>query len=386
MKVIKLLNLSNYRYFLFILLILTYIPLFSYFRELNLNGGHSFLTADWLINYKFGFANRGLIGTLIVSLSKSGTTLLNIITYSLIFFYILIFYFLQKTFNNKNQNLISYFLIFSPLAFLFPIYDSQGSFRKEILGILALFILTSSIKSKNYNLSLYASSIIYTIGIFSHSVNLFFLSTILFILYNFQKTKKYFDYILYILPSAFYILINLFLRPTEQKLTIIKNELCSYMYDLELENLCGYGSFDFITWDLNAHYLISQNYIINLNRDVYLFYIVLFLFSLVPYLFDKQAFQLFKMFLPLFVTFVPLFLIAIDWGRWLYIMSLCLLSIYLLSDKNIISSRLKYLLFLYPVAFRAEHCCNINFEFSFEYFLNNISYLFANFLSVIKLI
>ena len=158
------------------------------------------------------------------------------------------------------------------------------------------------------------------------------------------------------------------------------------MYDLELENLCGYGSFDFITWDLNAHYLISQNYIINLNRDVYLFYIVLFLFSLVPYLFDKQAFQLFKMFLPLFVTFVPLFLIAIDWGRWLYIMSLCLLSIYLLFDKNIISSRLKYLLFLYPVAFRAEHCCNIKFEFSFEYFLNNINYLFANFLSFIYLI
>ena len=152
MKVIKLLNLSNYRYFLFILLILTYIPLFSYYRELNLNGGHSFLSADWLINYKFGYVNRGLIGTLIVSLSKSGTTLLNLITYSLIFIYILIFYFLHKTFNNKNQNLISYFLIFSPLAFLFPIYDSQGSFRKEILGILALYILTSSINSKNYNL------------------------------------------------------------------------------------------------------------------------------------------------------------------------------------------------------------------------------------------
>ena len=148
MKVVKLLNLSNYRYFLFILLILTYIPLFSYYRELNLNGGHSFLTADWLINYKFGYINRGLIGTLFVSLSKSGTTLLNLITYSLILIYILIFYFLHKTFNNKNQNLISYFLIFSPLAFLFPIYDSQGSFRKEILGILALYILTSSINSK----------------------------------------------------------------------------------------------------------------------------------------------------------------------------------------------------------------------------------------------
>lgn len=101
MKVIKLLDISNYRNFLLIFLILTYIPLFSYFRELNLNGGHSFLTADWLINYKFGYVNRGLIGTLIVSLSKSGTTLLNIITYSLILIYVLIFYFLQKTFNKK---------------------------------------------------------------------------------------------------------------------------------------------------------------------------------------------------------------------------------------------------------------------------------------------
>ena len=169
MKVVKLLNLSNYRYFLFILLILTYIPLFSYYRELNLNGGHSFLTADWLINYKFGYINRGLIGTLFVSLSKSGTTLLNLITYSLILIYILIFYFLHKTFNNKNQNLISYFLIFSPLAFLFPIYDSQGSFRKEILGILALYILTSSINSKNYNLSLYIFNYLYNWNIFTFS-------------------------------------------------------------------------------------------------------------------------------------------------------------------------------------------------------------------------
>ena len=43
---------------------------FIKFKELNLNldGGHQWLTADWLINYNFGFIRRGMFGSFFINL------------------------------------------------------------------------------------------------------------------------------------------------------------------------------------------------------------------------------------------------------------------------------------------------------------------------------
>jgi uncharacterized membrane protein len=62
------LNKTTKNYLVFLILILLYIPLFKYYIFLNNNGGHSFMTADWLINYRFGYINRGLFGTLVLYL------------------------------------------------------------------------------------------------------------------------------------------------------------------------------------------------------------------------------------------------------------------------------------------------------------------------------
>ena len=51
------LNKTTKNYLVFFILILLYIPLFKYYIFLNNNGGHSFMTADWLINYRFGYIN-----------------------------------------------------------------------------------------------------------------------------------------------------------------------------------------------------------------------------------------------------------------------------------------------------------------------------------------
>ena len=122
------------KYYLFFGLSIFYFPLFKYYIFLNNNNGHTFLTSDWLINYNYGFIKRGLPGTIFLSLTKNPELLLDIISGSLIVIYLLIFYFLNKTYNIKNQTFISFILIISPATFLFPIYDSQGAFRKEIIG------------------------------------------------------------------------------------------------------------------------------------------------------------------------------------------------------------------------------------------------------------
>lgn len=370
---------------LFFILTLTYLPLFNYFKILNQNGGHSFMTADWLINYQFGYINRGLIGTFLISIFENGSSLLNFLTYFLVVVYLLIFYFLNKLFKKTSNKIITLTLIFSPAGFLFPIYDSQASFRKEIIGILGLFIFISAVNTKEFKKYLLVSSFIFTIGIFSHSVNLFFIPTVLLILYIYQKSRDIFDYLAFSIPAIIFVIINLYFKQSEQKLFEIKNNLCSKMSDLELQNLCGYGSFDFITWDLNAHYLITQNFIINQNRESYYIYILFFVFSLLPYLFEKNIFTLLKIFSLIGVSFIPLFLIAYDWGRWIHIMSICYLSIYLLSDKNIYKSRFKYILLLYPFLFRMEHCCDTYFEFSINYLHKNILYIYQNFKNLLTI-
>ena len=95
------------------------------------------MTADWLINYNHGFISRGLFGTFLINSFDRQESMLDFLSFLLITVYILIFYHISKIFNQSEQNFISLILIFSPATFLFNIYDSQGSFRKEILSILS---------------------------------------------------------------------------------------------------------------------------------------------------------------------------------------------------------------------------------------------------------
>ena len=64
------------------------------------------MTADWLINYNYGFINRGFIGTLFIIITNNPKILLDIISIVLISIYALIFYFLNKIFLSIKQNFL----------------------------------------------------------------------------------------------------------------------------------------------------------------------------------------------------------------------------------------------------------------------------------------
>ncbi len=335
------------------------------------------MTADWLINYNYGYLSRGLFGSLFINFFDNKEPMLDFLSFVLIIFYLLIFYFLSETFNEKKQNIISIILIFSPATFLFNIYDSQGSFRKEILGILALVILSSNIIKKN-NIKIYASGAIYTIAIFSHSVNLFILSTLIFVLFVKIGSRKLRHYILFVGSTIVNLFSYLILSNSEQELYRKKDLICKDLDSLGLNNLCGYGTFDFITWDLNAAFLITQNYVINENRNASYIYILLFFISLMPLLFDRVVFKEVKYYFFVGLSFVPLFLLAFDWGRWIYLISICFLIIYLTSDKNMKSNIFLYVFIIYPFIFRIEHCCNPMIHFDGNFIYKNFLYLISN--------
>ena len=362
---------------IFISLVLLYVPLFQYYVNLNNIGGHSFMTADWLINYNFGYINRGLFGTILLNIFDNKHSILNALSVILILVYLSIFYFLSLTFKTRKQNIISIVLIFSPATFLFNIYDSQGSFRKEIIGILAILSLSSYLYKKNNKL-IYLSSIVYSIGIFSHSVNLFFLITILIILFKFIKTNNLIHYLIFVIPTLLNFSFFFVFSNSENDLISKRDLMCLQLDKLDLANLCGYGAFDFLVLDLNAAYYITQNYVINENRSASYLYILLFLISIAPLLFDKNFYTNAKYYIIIAMSFIPLFIIAYDWGRWIYIMSICYLVIFLISEKNVLSINFAYLFIIFPIVFRIEHCCNPIFQLNLDYFLGNLTYLIKN--------
>ena len=379
------LNKTTKNCLVFLILILLYIPIFKYYIFLNNNGGHSFMTADWLINYRFGYINKGLFGTVVLFLFNDSNSILNFLSIGLISIYIAIFYYLTKTLNFMSQNIITYVLIFSPATFLFNIYDPEGSFRKEILGILSIFLLISATKNNSSKKYIVMSSIIYTIGIFSHSVNLFFLTTILLIIFKKINQKSVFTYLLFLIPTSINVIFHFLFSNSEQELYLKRDLMCLELEYLNLSNLCEGGTFYFLVWDLNAAYYLTQNFRINENRQASYIYILLYLLSILPLFFDKNSLNNLKYYLFINISFFPLFLIALDWGRWIYIMSICNLAIYLISEKNIVNSKVKFLLFLYPFLFRIEHM-RPSMEISYTSFLRtfsrNIDYLINNFISI----
>ena len=345
------LNKTTKNCLVFLILILLYIPIFKYYIFLNNNGGHSFMTADWLINYRFGYINKGLFGTVVLFLFNDSNSILNFLSIGLISIYIAIFYYLTKTLNFMSQNIITYVLIFSPATFLFNIYDPEGSFRKEILGILSIFLLISATKNNSSKKYIVMSSIIYTIGIFSHSVNLFFLTTILLIIFKKINQKSVFTYLLFLIPTSINVIFHFLFSNSEQELYLKRDLMCLELEYLNLSNLCEGGTFYFLVWDLNAAYYLTQNFRINENRQASYIYILLYLLSILPLFFDKNSLNNLKYYLFINISFFPLFLIALDWGRWIYIISICNLAIYLISEKNIVNSKVKFCYFYTPSYF-----------------------------------
>jgi len=351
---------------------LLYIPLFNYFYEINLSGGHTYLTADWLINYNFGYIKRGLPGTILLYYFNNSVKLLNFITFLLSSIYILNIFLTLRLFTKHKQNYISYMLLLSPATLLFPLFDSQAAFRKEMLGFTVLLIMLNSEKSKFRMQLLALCQILFSFAIFSHEINLFFSLPILFVLKKHYQEIGIKKYILFLLPIFLNIFFYFFFSNDELTMRLIKDSICSDLLLRGLGSLCSTGIFDYIYWDFNANLNQTLFHVLN-KQNQYQNYIYLFLLSFLPLIFTnflkKNIF-----FLVLFGTsFVPLFFLAIDWGRWIHIIIFTIsLLIFRENDKNNFNFMFFPLIFPYSFLFKIDHCCKPQLNITFENIINNV--------------
>ena len=177
-------NLDNFiKYTLILFLILPVLAFTAYYGLNIIDGGNSWKTGDWLINYESGFIRRGLSGHIFLNLSAfTGVNLLYIsfffqsITYFLIVYLVFSLYF-----KEKRDVFWIIFLVSPAFIFFFPFYDLAGGFRKEILGFLAFLILLHGLLL-NSNLIKFISLSVYIFSVYSHELNALLLPFFMYVL------------------------------------------------------------------------------------------------------------------------------------------------------------------------------------------------------------
>tara|TARA_B100000401_G_scaffold103554_1_gene67040 strand:- start:1503 stop:3266 length:1764 start_codon:yes stop_codon:yes gene_type:complete len=342
--------------------------------------------SEWLIHYNFGFIRRGLIGSILLTISDNLNFLAyNVIPIIIFFLHFFVIYISLKIFQENSNNIYSLFLLFSPLYVLFPIFNvSKGVGNKELLGIIC-FLLIVRTSYKPFNQRYYFFIIpFFIISVLSHEVNLF-VTAFLIVLFILKKINIEIKIILILLIISIIFIGIYFLFPITPELI---NSLCNETY-LNIENLdctkayyLEQNSFDSIYSSINRIFEDS-NYVV-----VYGAYFIL---GLVPFSFNRWLRKNNKLFILFLIAILPLFFIAIDWGRWLHILIFSLSTIYFVSEtepfKKDLSVNNIILIILYSTLWRVPQCCveeiNLVYLFRFNKF-NYLIYIFLIYTFVIR--
>lgn len=339
-------------------------PFFAYFifqyTLVVKNGGDSWTTGDWLINYSAGPIRRGLTGEFIFILSSDFISLLwftyaiQIAIYSAIFLIVLALY--------KTQDRPPFWLLilFSPAFLLFPFYDTQGGFRKEIIifAVFSLFCLFYS-KNKITVLKIFIIIIAYAISAFSHELNSLTWPFFVYILYLSSK-KGLITPRAAIISSLTLIAISatvLLFASLHKGDATSADKICSSLTSKNLhESICD-GAISWLKEDAKKATDIVKNSISKKS----LWTPALFFLAIAPLFFTtwirKESILLIIIGT---ATISPLFFVAIDYGRWIYILVFLIFCLALSEDVRVKFSHNKtffVLGFMYLTTWSIPHCC-----------------------------
>jgi hypothetical protein len=303
----------------------------------NYNDYHAYKIGDWLINYQAGFIRRGFFGEFIFILHEASSIDLGVI---LIFFqiitYLLIFFLIFRLIE-FNKDYFSYSLVLiSPFFLLFHIADYQGGFRKEILYFLLLSYLVylSHLNKESFTKMFYFSILIFPILILTHEMLALYLPYLLIAYFMMNKINyiNSFRIGVMLIPSAIAFLYAVSYEPNPVQI----NEMISKINAIYPVEPSG------ILW-LDKNLYQALEYTNKMIRDdYYIFYFFLLLivtFSLIPLknkikLIFKENINIF-LFIVMISGTIILSLVAIDWGRFIYIHLFSLILLTLINKDDI---------------------------------------------------
>ena len=323
-------------------------------------GGDSWQTGDWLINYSDGFIRRGLLGSILYWLSDFGASLLWLTFGLQITIYGLMFTLVSKLYKASERSLFWLLILFSPAFLLFPFYHFSGGFRKEIL-VLTLFAYFSLLfaKSSVSNSKVIWIIVFYLLAGLSHELTIFVLPFFIFVLWRCVETSqlelKYAIWfsVVFILISFFLITLSYFFKGSVESASVICNSLVHRSLD---PNICT-GGIAWLQEDASGSIQRVVDMFNGRSFNVLQFAFLAFLPTAFTTFWNKETLIL----LVVSVAFmVPLFVLAIDWGRWIYILAFMFYCLLLSSKVSVkLPFQFSYLIFglFYLTTWSVPHCC-----------------------------
>ncbi|MFN3020438.1 hypothetical protein ACK1KB_05530 [Chryseobacterium sp. TY3] len=309
MKLDKFLSKLNLKLIAYLITIATavYTLVFTFLHNKKSDG---YILGDWLINYQDrGFKRRGLSGSFFFLLQDLTSFPLNYLVFGFQLTIIVSFFLIYfKIIKNKNLDLLYLSLMLSSVGFvgLFNCVDYAG--KKEfiifLLFALLVFWLTSNKLTKTKEWIIVLGLFI---TMFLHEIALFFIPYFIIALYLKERkfqVNRYLKYFAAVFIPA--ILIVLFGKEINEghSLAILKERGVVFTRGI-------------FFWDID-----ERQYIKNAIDDYrwYFLSLAISIFHVVFYLkIEKISKIIGWMILGAFLFSLPLFVLAIDWGRWIYI-------------------------------------------------------------------
>ncbi len=282
-------------------------------------GGNEWKSGDWLINYSGGFVRRGLLGEILYRLSDSGQSLLWMLFGLQSMIYCGVFGIAYHIYRVQKLDSRWLLLLLSPAFLLFPYYDLQGGFRKEIISFLAYSVLCLSYSRGKFRMVVLVSAIlIFMLGCASHEANALTLPFFLLILYLGYIYNMLSGHLAVIFAMLFvvtattgFVVSALYPGNAAQELAV-----CNSLVEKGLGQAICNGS---ISW-LDKTGAESIELVRNRFVDYLASYPLLFFLAILPVLLIGNISRVMKIwFLVGFVFLLPLYVLAVDWGRWIHI-------------------------------------------------------------------
>lgn len=302
---------------------------------LHLNENSKWGIGDWLINYSGGFVRRGITGEVVLffsnvfNLSNLGAIVVTI----QVVLYFLLFYITYNIIKNESCRRSYIYIFYSPFIFLFPLNNYTSFGRKEILYIVlisSLVYLAKHVTVEKFKIIFILSFMIYPLFILSHEA-LILTVPLLWILYLFHvgiSRNNILMLFLISIPSLVVFLVSIFYRGDESQVIAIYNSLKGYPIHSD-------GAIDALSKD--TKYYMDKRF----NILFYLYYAPLTLLSIVAFIpIRERVYHILSsricrfLFLTSIIGFVVLSTVAIDWGRWMYIIFISMFFLSFLSDKR----------------------------------------------------
>ncbi|MGX9986317.1 hypothetical protein [Soonwooa purpurea] len=324
MKLEKALEKINLKALAYIITLATalYTLVFTWFHNAKFDG---YILGDWLINYQDGgFKRRGLSGSFFFLIQDITGLKLNFIVFGFQFVIIFLFFFNYfKIIKHKKIDLPYISLMLSSVGFvgLFNTVDYAGK-KEFIVFLLFSFLVYFLINNRLTRPKEWLITLGLFVTMFLHEVTLFFVPYFVIALYLKEgkfEYRRYFKFFVAVFVPAILIVVFGGNINEGQSLVILK----------ERDVVMTRGIF---FWDIN-----ERDYIKNAFDDYrwYFFSFAISVFHILFYL-KVENFKKILAFLLLgaFLFSLPLFVLAIDWGRWMYIHMMFLIILFPMFQKT----------------------------------------------------